>query len=318
MIMPILEDLKEYTGRATGLKRPGKREASNLTRGRKPHAVRFKDDGFVPNHQRWPLIIYRGAVDLDERHDPAAVIEDLFEANGWGDTWRAGIYHHAHYHSRIHEVLGIARSKGRVRFGGNKGPIFTLKAGDAAILPAGTGHQCLSADDDFPVVGAYPPTGTYDECTTVEDHPRALRTIPEGAAAAEGTGSRNQRPPAETLEESEMTEYLIRFLVGGVVVSAFAMLGDVLRPKSFAGLFGAAPSIALATLGIAVYRHGPDYAAFQSQAMMAGAIALAIYSIVVCHLLVQTRLRAAPATLLSLVVWLIVAFGLLTLAAGQA
>ena len=66
-----------------------------------------------------------------------------------------------------------------------------------------------------------------------------------------------------------------RFLVGGVVVSAFAMFGDVLRPKSFAGLFGAAPAVALATLGIAVYRHGPHYAAFQSQAMMAGAAALA-------------------------------------------
>jgi hypothetical protein len=38
-----------------------------------------------------------------------------------------------------------------------------------------------------------------------------------------------------------MTEYIVRFLVGGAVVSAFAMLGDVLRPKSFAGLFGAAP-----------------------------------------------------------------------------
>ena len=50
--MPILEDLKEYTERATGLKRPGKREASNFTRGRKPHAVRFKDDGLIPNHPR--------------------------------------------------------------------------------------------------------------------------------------------------------------------------------------------------------------------------------------------------------------------------
>jgi hypothetical protein len=57
-----------------------------------------------------------------------------------------------------------------------------------------------------------------------------------------------------------MTEYIVRFLIGGVAVSAFAMLGDILRPKSFAGLFGAAPSVALATLGIAVYRHGADYA----------------------------------------------------------
>ena len=53
-----------------------------------------------------------------------------------------------------------------------------------------------------------------------------------------------------------MTEYVVRFLVGGIVVSLFSMLGDMLRPKSFAGLFGAAPSVALATLGIAVYLHG--------------------------------------------------------------
>ena len=114
-----------------------------------------------------------------------------------------------------------------------------------------------------------------------------------------------------------MIEYLVRFLVGGVMVSAFSMLGDILRPKSFAGLFGAAPSVALATLGIAVYEHGVNYAARQSWAMTAGAIALAVYSVVVCQLLIRARLRAAPATLLSLVVWLIVAFGLLTLAGGQ-
>ena len=48
-----------------------------------------------------------------------------------------------------------------------------------------------------------------------------------------------------------MTDYVIRFLVGGVVVSFFAMLGDVLNPKSFAGLFSAAPSVALATIALA-------------------------------------------------------------------
>jgi hypothetical protein len=114
-----------------------------------------------------------------------------------------------------------------------------------------------------------------------------------------------------------MTEYVIRFLVGGAAVSAFAMLGDLLRPNSFAGLFGAAPSVALATLGIAVYQHGADYAALQTQAMIVGAIALAVYSVVVCHLLVRAKLRAVRATLLSMVVWLIVAFGLLIFAGGQ-
>jgi hypothetical protein len=46
-------------------------------------------------------------------------------------------------------------------------------------------------------------------------------------------------------------DYALRSLIGGLVVSLFAVIGDVLRPKSFAGLFGAAPSIALATLGLA-------------------------------------------------------------------
>lgn len=115
-----------------------------------------------------------------------------------------------------------------------------------------------------------------------------------------------------------MTEYVIRFLAGGLVVSAFAMLGDMLRPKSFAGLFAAAPSVALATLGIAVYLHGAEYAAEQGWAMMAGAMALAIYGVVVCQLLMRARLRVALATLVSLVVWLVVAFGLFAAAGGWA
>jgi hypothetical protein len=41
-----------------------------------------------------------------------------------------------------------------------------------------------------------------------------------------------------------MLEYASRFLAGGLTVVAFAALGDMVRPKSFAGQFGAAPSIA--------------------------------------------------------------------------
>lgn len=115
-----------------------------------------------------------------------------------------------------------------------------------------------------------------------------------------------------------MSEYIVRFLIGGAVVSVFAMLGDVLRPKSFAGLFGAAPSVALATLGIAIYQHGTGYAALQTQSMAAGAIALAAYSMLVCHLLVRARMSAAAVTILSAVAWLAVAFGLLSLAGGTA
>lgn len=118
-------------------------------------------------------------IDLNDRNDPAAAIEDLFEANGRGDTWRDGIYDYVHYHSRIHEALGVARGKARVRLGGIKGRIFTLKAGDVAVLPPGTGHPWLSADDSFLVLGAYPPAGAYDKCTTVEHRSRELKSIPK-------------------------------------------------------------------------------------------------------------------------------------------
>jgi len=109
-----------------------------------------------------------------------------------------------------------------------------------------------------------------------------------------------------------MTEYVVRFLAGGLIVSAFAILSDMLRPKSFAGLLGAAPSVALATLGIAIVQHDARYAAAESWTMMYGAAALACYSLVVCQLLMRFRINALPATAVSLTVWLAVAFGLLT------
>lgn len=113
-------------------------------------------------------------------------------------------------------------------------------------------------------------------------------------------------------------EYIVRFLMGGLAVSSFALLGDMLRPKTFAGLFGAAPSVALATLGIAVWRHGADYAAVQGAAMIWGALALLAYSIVVCQLLMRRHWNALPATIAALAIWLCVAFGLHFLAGGSA
>ena len=54
------------------------------------------------------------------------------------------------------------------------------------------------------------------------------------------------------------------------MVSAFAAVGDVVRPKSFAGLFGAAPSIAIATLLIALLKQGPSYIAIEGRSMILG------------------------------------------------
>ena len=105
-------------------------------------------------------------------------------------------------------------------------------------------------------------------------------------------------------------EYAFRFLAGGAIVSVFAVAGDVLRPKSFSGLFGAAPSVALVTLPLAVWNHGGGYASVKGRSMVLGAAALAIYCILVCQLLMRARFSALTATLAASVVWLAVALGL--------
>jgi len=142
-----------------------------------PLAIVFADDGLVPNNPM-PFLVYKGALAFD-RGEPEAAIEKLFGVNGWGAMWRNGVYDFLHYHATVHEVLGIARGSARVRFGGDEGKVFEISAGDVAILPAGTGHQCLSASDDFSVVGAYPPGPPMDlQRPSPEAHVKALTTIP--------------------------------------------------------------------------------------------------------------------------------------------
>jgi uncharacterized protein DUF3147 len=86
-------------------------------------------------------------------------------------------------------------------------------------------------------------------------------------------------------------EYVLRFIAGGVAVSAFAVLGDIVRPKSFAGLFGAAPSIALATILITLSQKGAPFVAVEGRSMIVGAVALAAYSWTVCVLIKNSRSR---------------------------
>ena len=107
--MDIIEPVKRLAEKTTGLGMPGLHEALARVRSVKPAKLKFRDDGYIPNSQ-WPALVYRKAI-APGRDDPAALIEVVFNANGWGDCWRNGIYFYVHYHSRIHEALGVARGK---------------------------------------------------------------------------------------------------------------------------------------------------------------------------------------------------------------
>jgi hypothetical protein len=107
-----------------------------------------------------------------------------------------------------------------------------------------------------------------------------------------------------------MTQILIRFFVGGLVVSAFSVLGDVLKPKSFAGLFGAAPSVGLATLGMTVATEGASYAAIEARSMMAGAVAFFAYASIVSWVLMHYKSKALWVSISTIPLWAGVAFGI--------
>jgi len=106
---------------------------------------------------------------------------------------------------------------------------------------------------------------------------------------------------------------LIRFLIGGAVVSAFAALSEVFRPKSFAGLFGAAPSIALATLSLTLVTSGKAFAAIEARSMIFGAVAFFLYASLCSRMLMRHKFSALATTVMLLPVWFAVSCGLLYL-----
>jgi len=120
-------------------------------------------DGSIPNHPRWPLLVYAAVVEI-AGPDPASAFEELFARNRWPAAWRNGVHPFHHYHSNGHEALGVYSGEVTVQFGGGSGITITAKPGDVIVLPAGTGHKKLSSRGSLGVVGAYPEGQHPDTC----------------------------------------------------------------------------------------------------------------------------------------------------------
>jgi Protein of unknown function (DUF3147) len=93
----------------------------------------------------------------------------------------------------------------------------------------------------------------------------------------------------------------IKGLAGGCLVVAFALQSEGLSPKRFAGLFSAAPAVALAGLTVVVVSEGARMAHQNAAGMIAGSAGMIVYAAVVVPLL--RRKRAASAAALALLGW---------------
>lgn len=107
----------------------------------------------------------------------------------------------------------------------------------------------------------------------------------------------------------EVIVLLIKGLAGGLLVVAFALLSETLSPKRFAGLFGAAPAVALAGLTIVLLDKGAHDAHENAVGMLAGSGGMVVYAALAVPLL--RRLRASRAAAAALSGWAVAAGALL-------
>ncbi|MGN6486035.1 MAG: hypothetical protein ACTHMX_16720 [Thermomicrobiales bacterium] len=129
------------------------------------------------NNPRLPVLVYRNGVALDS-DDPGSAMEDHFQRNGWGYSWRNGIFNYHHFHSTAHEVLGVAAGTATVELGGPGGPRVEMQAGDVIVIPVGVALRNIGSSPDLIAVGAYPPGQVWDLNTgDADEHPRVERNI---------------------------------------------------------------------------------------------------------------------------------------------
>ena len=102
-------------------------------------------------------------------------------------------------------------------------------------------------------------------------------------------------------------DLLIRCLIGGLVISVFAILGDVIKPKSLAGTTAAAPAVALATLALTLHQKGVDYTALECRSMLAGAIAYLFFAVAVSYIGMRYKPKALVGAVALMPLWAVVA-----------
>jgi uncharacterized membrane protein (GlpM family) len=102
-----------------------------------------------------------------------------------------------------------------------------------------------------------------------------------------------------------MFEVALKALFGGLFVVVFALISEVATPKRFAGIFSAAPSVALGSLAVTLVAKGTHDVETAAVGMAVGAFALLVYSAAAVPAL--RRFGALKGAALAVLAWFLVA-----------
>jgi hypothetical protein len=103
-------------------------------------------------------------------------------------------------------------------------------------------------------------------------------------------------------------ELAIRFVLGGVIVSLFSLAGDLWKPKTFSGIFGASPSVALASLALTFGKQGPAVVSTLGRSMVVGSVALFVYAAACVGAVKHEKWPVSLSAVYAWVAWIVVAF----------
>jgi hypothetical protein len=105
-----------------------------------------------------------------------------------------------------------------------------------------------------------------------------------------------------------LRDLAVRFVLGGLIVSVFSLTGELWRPRTFSGIFGAAPSVALASLALTFSKQGAAVVAVLGRSMAIGAVALFIYGAACVLATKHEKWPVWAATFSAWVAWFAAAF----------
>lgn len=107
---------------------------------------------------------------------------------------------------------------------------------------------------------------------------------------------------------SQVVIIVIKGLAGGALVVLFAAIGETIRPRGLAGITSAAPSVALASLLVALVLSGVTTAYELALGMIAGAAAMIAWCLVGVEAV--KRMGALKGSVMTTGVWFVSAISL--------